>query len=335
MARAGGRTPRVTIYDVANEAGVSKSLVSLVLNGSDQVSDEKRTAVRSAIQKLGYRPSRAAANLAAARTRTIGVVVDDFRNPWFVELLDGLRAVLGRQGFQVAIEEHHELDGRRVNAVDGFLNSQVDGLVIAAEPGRHFDQVGVPTVLVGERLHQVQGADRVTSDPRVGIGLAVDHLRAQGHEAIGYVTGAGGSAHARLGAYVDVMRELGLEPRFVGGDNDTNEEGGYLGTRLLFEQHPEVSAVLAANDTMALGALAALRELALRVPEDVALVGYDNSLLARSRLLDLTTVDNRGQEVGELVGRIILARLKEPRRAPQEMVMSPRLVVRSSSGSVQ
>ena len=103
--------PRPTIYDVAREAGVSKSLVSLVLNNSPLVAEAKRKAVRDAIRKLGYRRSQAASSLASNRTRTIGLVIDDFHNPWFVELLSGLRTTMGPHGFHVAVREHFTLGG--------------------------------------------------------------------------------------------------------------------------------------------------------------------------------------------------------------------------------
>lgn len=324
-------TPKPTIYDVALAAGVSKSLVSLVLNESPLVSDEKREAVQRAIAELGYRPSRAAANLAAASTRTVGLVVDAFDNPWFVGLLDGLRTTLAPHGYHVAIQEHYELDGTFVNAISEFLDSQVDALVIAAEPGANLPRIGVPTVVEGTRLHRVPGADEVRSDQESGVRLILDHLHAQGHIRIGHVTGAGGSARFRTGVYEQWMGERGVEPRVAGAGNETNEEGGYLGGVDLLAAYPDVTAILAANDTMALGVRAALREAGRSVPNDVALAGYDNSQLARSRFLDLTTVDSRGEEVGMACGAALLRRLEDPGAPRSRAVVQPSLIVRSST----
>jgi DNA-binding LacI/PurR family transcriptional regulator len=327
------RSARPTIYDVAREAGVSKSLVSLVLNGSDLVSDAKRDAVQSAIARLGYRPSRAAANLAADRTYTVGMVIDDFSNPWFVEVLQGVRAAMAPRGFHVAIRENYRMGDRPVNAIDGFLNTQVDALLIAAEPGHHFGPLGVPTVIEGTRLHTVEGADHVSSDQALGVGLVLRHLQSLGHRRIGHVTGVGGAAARRREAYQEVMASIGEPARFAGERNETNEEGGYAGTVELLRRHPEITAVFAANDTMALGARAALREVGREVPGDVALVGYDNSQLARSRFLDLTTVDNRSFDVGLACGEALLRRLADPGATPADVVIPSRLVVRSSSAS--
>ena len=327
--RGGGAKP--TIYDVAERAGVSKSLVSLVLNGSPLVSDDKRAAVQIAIRELGYRPSRAAANLAANRTRTIGLVIDDFQNPWFVDLLRGLRLSLHNRGYHVAIREHFELGGKFFNAVTGFLDTQVDGLVIAAEPGADLPRIGVPTVVEGTRLHRVPGADEVKSDQETGVRLILDHLHSQGHIRIGHVTGAGGSARYRNAVYEQWMGERGVEPRVAGEGNPTNEEGGYLGGVALLAAHPDVTAILAANDTMALGVRAASREAGRSVPSDVALAGYDNSQLARSRFLDLTTIDPQGIEVGMACGAALLRRLEDPGAPRSRAVVQPSLIVRSST----
>ena len=127
------------------------------------------------------------------------------------------------------------------------------------------------------------------------------------------------------------MVALGEPSRFAGTDQETNEEGGYAGTAELLRAHPDVTAVFAANDTMALGARAALREAGRRVPEDASLVGYDNSLLARARFLDLTTVDSRNADVGLATGKALLRRLEQPECATAPVVIQPRLVVRSST----
>lgn len=332
--RTAHRSARPTIYDVAREAGVSKSLVSLVINDSPLVSDAKRAAVKDVITRLGYRPSRAAAMLATSRSRIVGMVIDDFQNPWFVTLLRGVRSAMGPRGFQVAVREHYQLDDRLMNAVEGFLDTQVDALLIAGEPGHAFDIPDIPTVLEGTRLHDIAGADHVASDEPLGVQLVMQHLHERGHRRIGHVTGIGGSAQARLAAYCRNMHDRGEIPRYAGETNDTNEEGGYLGTLTLLEQHPDVTAVFAANDTMALGARAALREHGLEVPSDIALAGYDDSLLARSRFLDLTTVDTRGFEVGRSCGEMLLHRLEDPDRPQQSVRIPPRLVVRSSSASL-
>jgi len=323
---------RPTIYDVARAAGVSKSLVSLVLNESELVSPQRREAVLAAIARLDYRPSHAAATLAAARSRTIGVVIDDYRNPWFVDLLEGMRAEVTVKGYRLAVAEQRS--ATTDEALEGFLGGRADAIVVAGELIADQPDLGVPCVVIGVRERNVAGADHVSSDEASGVRLALDHLAVLGHRRIGHVTGRGGSARARLAAYRRWVERLGEAPLVAGAAQETNEAGGYAGAVELLKAHPEVTAVLAANDTMALGARAALAEAGRQVPGDVALVGYDDSLLARARYLDLTTVDSRNYEVGLAAGRALLRRLDVPDAPPLTEVIAPRLVVRTSTRRV-
>lgn len=322
---------RPTIYDVAQAAGVSKSLVSLVLNGSDLVSEPKRIAVQQAIEQLGYRRSRSAASLARHRTHTVGLIIDDFENPWFVPLLHGLREAMAPHGMHVAIREQHPVADHPSNAIEDFLESEVDGLVVAAEPGHDFGPLGIPTVVESTRLHTITGADLVSSDQLGGARLAIDHLVGLGHRQIGHVTGRGGPAATRRLGYLQAMQAHGLQPMMAGEANDTTDEAGYLGTAGLLRRHPHLSAIFTANDTMALGARAALREAGRSVPGDVALVGYDNSPAARSRFLDLTTIDPRNHEVGIRAGEALLRRMDKPDAPLEHLHVPAELIIRSSS----
>lgn len=322
---------RPTIYDVARAARVSKSLVSLVLQGSDMVGPERRRAVLDAIEELGYRPSRAAATLAGSRSRMIGVVIDDYSNLWFLELLRGLRAVVDPLGYYVTVSDQHEVGPLRMDAIDGFLAAHADGLVIAAELPQNREGLGLATVVAGSREHLVAGADRIANDDALGVRLAIDHLRSLGHRRIGHITGVGGSAQRRLEAYRALMAEAGEPARDAGWDQETNEEGGYRGMIDLLRRYPEMTALFAANDTMALGALAALREAGRRVPDDFSIVGYDNSVLAGTHYLNLTTVDCRNFDVGVAVAQALLRRIKDPALAPEDVTIPPSLVLRSST----
>ncbi|MEN9752670.1 MAG: hypothetical protein RL670_361, partial [Actinomycetota bacterium] len=127
-------TRRVTIYDVATRAGVSKSLVSLVLHGDERVSEEKRVSVQNAIQELGYKPSRAAKTLAGAATKTIGFVIEDHASPWYVGVLEGMREVFDQAGYQVATSDMHLAGSSLEDPVETFLSLHVDALVLGIEP---------------------------------------------------------------------------------------------------------------------------------------------------------------------------------------------------------
>jgi DNA-binding LacI/PurR family transcriptional regulator len=333
VTRERPQAARPTIYDVAQRAGVSKSLVSLVLQDAPQVSEKRRDAVLTAISELGYRRSTAASSLAGRRTRSIGVAIDDFENLWFVDLLRGMREVLDQSGHNVSVADQHLNAHLEGDPVDAFLSMRVEGIVLATEAGGPAPGLGgVPVVVAGARDLVPPGADLVANDDVEGARSATQHLLDLGHRVIGHLTGAGGIAALRRASHEATMTRAGL-PSTVTGTGATTEQDGYVAACALLDTRPDVTAIFAANDVMLLGALAALRERRLSVPDDVSIVGYDNSPLAASRYLALTTVDDRSVDVGVHVARALLARLDDPERNPSRVLLSPTLVVRASTST--
>ena len=324
---------RPTIYDVAERAGVSKSLVSLVLRGSPKVSPARRDAVHAAIRDLGYRPSQAATVLASRRTHAIQVVIDDYRNLWFVDLLDGLRIALSGRGYRLSVIDRPSMAAGVDSAPP--LAAGIDGLVMACDPGEELlTGWSGPTVVAGWRQGGVPGADQVANDDEHGSRLAVDHLVALGHRRIGHLSGGGGAAGHRRKAFDAATAQAGVTGFVCQGSGGTTEADGYQAAQDMFRRHSGVTAIYAANDSMALGALAVTKERGLRVPEDLSVVGYDDSPLAQARFIDLTSVDDKSRAVGEAAGRELLARIDDPGRAAGQLLIEPELVVRSSSGPV-
>lgn len=332
MTLSSARTRRPTIYDVAKRAGVSPSLVSLVLQNPSRVSEKRLEAVRAAIAELGYRPSRAATTLASSRTKSIGLVIDDYRNPWFVDLLRGMESVLSDQGYQVTLADSRPGENRIKEATDGLLAMHVDGLVIAAEPSESMlAGTGIPAVVAGWRNGVPKGADLITNDDDGGGALATSHLLELGHTRIGHLSGSGGAAaHRRAGLQARMM-EAGLEPLTVGEPGGTSEEDGYASACWLLDHHPDTTAIFAANDTMALGTLAAVKSRGFSVPGDISVIGYDNSPLAKSRYLDMTSVDSRNHIVGADVATTLLARIHDPAIHARRKLIEPTLVVRGTT----
>ncbi|SOC87884.1 transcriptional regulator, LacI family [Curtobacterium sp. 314Chir4.1] len=323
-----------TIIDVAARAGVSKSLVSMVMRDDPGVSDARRSAVLAAAAELGYRPNRAAAILAGTRTRTIGVVVDDFRNPWYVPMLDGVREALAPHGLRLTLADTRANAHLDSSPFDDLVSLRVDGVVLAAEG---FPDLVVPAdtpvVVAGERTEVPGGLDVVASDEAAGGRLAADHLIDLGHRRIVHVTGSGGPAAVRRAATVARMAESGIEPLVVGA-GPTSEQTGYQATRRALEERPDLTAVFAANDVMAMGAIAAVLEAGLRVPEDVSVVGNDETPLAASPLLRLTTVDPHNDEVGRLAANRLVELIGAAERPePTRALVPPSLVVRSTTAA--
>lgn len=329
---SGGRRPN--IYDVASAAGVSKSLVSLVLRGAPGVSPARRAAVEEAIERLNYRPSRAAATLAANSSRTIGVVLDDYRNLWFVGLLAGLHDELAPLGFRVAVADPSFNAHLDKTPVDGLMSLRVDGIVIATEPTEEMSAaIDVPVVVAGNRDFTVPGADIVADDDVAGGRLATEHLIGLGHREIGHVTGGGGAARLRQQGFEATLKENGLRPYIARGQGLTMEPDGYEAGLKLLDEHPGLTAIFAANDTMALGVAGAARDRGRRIPEDLSIIGYDDSPLASANLLRLTTIDGMNQQVGTGAAKALLARIQSPNDPVLKVPVQPKLVVRGSTAA--
>jgi DNA-binding LacI/PurR family transcriptional regulator len=322
-----------TIYDVAARAGVSKSLVSLVLQRSPRVSQQRRDAVLKAIQELDYRPSTAAVSLAGTRSRTIGVVLDDFRNQWFVDLLTGLREALQDQGHRLVVADRFLNTGLDASPVEGFLSMRVEGIVIAGEPDTDLAiPASMPVVVAGGRA-ALPRADAVANDDRAGGRMAADHLLALGHTRLGFVgarSAASDERRAGLEARVASVPPGASVAASVQPGEPTEEAGSRALARLL-DEHPDVTAVFAANDVMALGALSELAARGLRVPEDVSVMGYDDTPLAATRYVGLTSIDDRSVEIGRGAGERLLARIADPTAPATELLVEPRLVARRTT----
>ncbi len=330
----GGRAP--TIRTVAERAGVSKSLVSLVLRGSPHVSDAKRAAVQAAIAELGFRPNAIARTLTERRTRLVGVLLHDLRNPWFVDCLQAITGVLHDGGLRTLLT-----DGRLDRTVDdtalqGLLELRIDGLVllgsIAPSPLLATAAAMVPTVVAASRDIDLPAVDLVANDDAVGARLAVEHLIGLGHRRITHLgASAGAFAAIRRASYLDGMRSAGLAEHIRVETCDATEEGGYRAAVRILGRPDRPTALFAVNDITAVGAMSAALELGLRIPQDLSLVGYDNTSLAQIRHLWLTTVDNAGPEVGRRAARALLRRIAEPGAAGTVELLTPTLRVRGST----
>lgn len=327
-----------TIRDVAAAAGVSKSLVSLVLQGSDKVGPVKWAAVQDAIAALGYRPNATARHLSQRRTSTVGVLLNDLRNPWYVDCLEGLAAALGERGYRMYLGDSR-LDSRTDDLLtQGFLDFQVDGLVLVGTmplTGRLQEAARlVPTVVAASRDVDLPGVDVIAGDDWAGATLAVDHLVALGHRRIAHIAGgAGRFAELRRDSYLAAMARHGLVPQIE--TSDATEEGGYrAAVRLLSRTVPtdRPSAIFAVNDVACIGAISAADELGLDLPSQLSVVGFDNTHLAQLRHLWLTSVDTASFAVGRRAGEALLRRIDHPGGAPAtETLLPATLHVRGSS----
>lgn len=334
-AKVSNRRSKPTILDVAKRAGVSKSLVSMVIRGDDRVSPIRRDAVLEAIADLGYRPNAMARGLVQRTTRIIGVVVSDLRNPFNGDVVAGILNEAASFGYKALVNTSDRQKGLEVDAIESFLELRVDGLVLATS--RIDDQTighasgAVPVVVLGRKTSD-DFTDSLTIDNEMGAEIAVDHCVDLGHRAIAHIAGREGiAARRRRTGYERAMGRHGLTDHMTIVDGGFTEAGGYRGGQLLLQQKTLPTAVIAANDLCAIGVLNALEEAGLEIPGDVSLVGYDNTSLAALRHVSLTSIHQPGEDMGRKAMDLLFERIHEGRTQPRHEVVAPSLVVRSTT----
>jgi DNA-binding LacI/PurR family transcriptional regulator len=336
----GARRPP-TIEEVARLAGVGRGTASRVVNGSPQVSPATRAAVQQAVEALGYVPNRAARSLVTRRTDTVALVVSEpgdrvFGEPYFGAIVRGVGQRLTASPFQLLLTmAGTERDRAHLAA---YLTEQhVDGVLLLSlhandDLAARLDERGVPTVCGGA----VVGSDPavvVDADNRAGGAAAVDHLLGLGRRRLAVLTGPQdmSSGRDRLSGARAALTAAGLDHEgLVLAFGDYSEDSGERAMREVLASGLVPDAVLACSDLMAVGALRVLREAGLRVPDNVALMGFDDSAVCRHTDPALTSVHQPIEEMGRVMADLLLARIAgEP--VPPRTVLPTRLVVRASA----
>ncbi|MBL0729613.1 LacI family DNA-binding transcriptional regulator [Piscinibacter sp. HJYY11] len=328
----------LTILDVAREAKVSKSTVSLVLQGSNLIRENTAQKVRDAVEKLGYVYNRRAAELRGQSSNTIGVVINDLMNPFFAEVLVGIERKLVDAGYIVLMANTHESLSRQEKVLASMREHKTAGIILCPALGTSktvpelVQSWGIPLLVMARSLGR-GSYDYAGSDNERGVKMAVDYLLSKGHKKIGFLGGRPGVVYdQRLRGYDKALAAAGINvnEKFI-VESAPNRAGGYEAMKIMLAMRTRPTAAVCYNDITALGALAALGDEGMRAGRDFALLGFDNVIDTAHSNPPLSTIDVRPAEIGEHAAAALMARIADPSIARQVYVAQPRLLLRQSA----
>ena len=330
----------VTVKDVARIAGVSPGTVSKALNGSSEVSERTRVRIAAVASRVGYRPNAIARSLKVRRTHTLGVITDDQEGAFTTAMVHGVADVASGRGYGVFLCNSYGRVAKERQHIELLLDKQVEGIIMT---GFKVEQRGAPAAATGELpvvylYSYTSAADSpcILPDDEGGARLATQHLLELGGRRIAFINGPPSyeATHLRRAGYEDTLRESGVyDPALVRVANDWNQDSGFRLAQQLIEQDEPPDAMLCASDELAAGAILGLTQLNIRVPDDVAIVGFDDRPFAAHLPIPLTTIALPLLEMGKQAAeRLFGAIAGEP--VTNEQIRIPcRLVVRASSGA--
>lgn len=340
--------------DIAATVGVAPMTVSRVLNRNGYVSDETRDKVLSVVKEMNYRRNGLARSLKRQRTDTIGLVLGDISNPYSTELARAVReaAAVNNYNLFICISEHSQEED--IAAFESLTSHSVDGLIVATRANEAGDEYlrsivenNVPVVVIGRDLFH-EKIDYISADNLDGGFTATRHLIDLGHKRIGFIgaTLENGAKLKRLQGYLNALEKHGIEAdeRLVTGRREaksgvpgySTEEIGYEGMKRLLSLPNRPTAIFARNDFTAIGAMTAVKEMGLRIPQDVAIIGFDDVPLAVHMSPSLSTVRQPMRLQGQLAAELLLRRIEaEENVAREEKILDCELIIRESTVSLK
>ncbi len=327
----GKREP--TMADIAVRAGVSRALVSTVFRGAPGAGEATRARILQVAEELGYRPNQAARNLASTSTRLLGLLLRP-RNPFHVDLLESMYPLAEEAGYDIVMSAMAPQRDER-KALEALLGYRSEAVIVLGGQLRNEDIERVlrstPVIMLG-RPSSVAGVDSITSDAVNGVRLAVEHLVDLGHTRITLVGGVSGDSADKEQSYRAAMNSYGLKPDVVTHDTTSEEESGAeAALELLNSDRGLPSAVFAVNDRTATGFIDMLLRRGVSVPDDVSVVGYDDSQFARLAHMSLTTIRQDTPRMAQLAIQRAISRVNGETPTDQRLVLKPELVIRSTT----
>lgn len=337
---------QVTIKDIARELGISPSTVSRALKDHPDISVQTKKAVNELADKLNYQPNIVALNLRQKKTNTIGVIIPEIVHFFFSTVISGIEDVAYTAGYNVILAQSNESYQRELTDMKALFNSRVDGMLLSiSRETTNFDHIesiiskGVPIVFY-DRMYNSPTSSKVIVDDYAGSKEAVNHLIQEGCKKIAHLYGVPNLliSKDRLRGYEDALKEnkMKVEESLIITCGSGTFEEGKKATQKFLSQSSLPDAIFAGNDPMAMGAMMAIKEKGLKIPQDIAIVGFSNWFFGELMEPSLTTVDQPGFEMGQEAARILIREIemkdKEDFESQSETkVLKTRLVIRNSS----
>jgi LacI family transcriptional regulator len=333
-----------TIRDVAVKAGVGLGTVSRVLNRSGYVSEEAQQKVGEAIKQLGYVPNGVARSMVTKRSYTLGVVLPDFTNPFFPSLARGIEHEVRKHGYTMIMIDTDWKEDNESQAIDTLRQRAIDGILLVASANamlfvQRLREAKIPVVLLDRGVEGLDDISQVTVNHYKGARKAMAWALEKGHTHVGFLAGPAkvSSAILRLRGYLDAVGcvdvavdEVEHHPELPVVRADYSFEQGQQATEELLRNHPDVTCIFAANDLSALGALSYLTAHGISVPADIAIIGFDDILMATLVHPTLTTMHQPTYEMGTLAARILLQQIASSEQKPVQHILEPTLIVRQT-----
>jgi LacI family transcriptional regulator len=325
--------------DISKRAGVSIRTVSRVVNGQGEISKATAERVQAIIQELGYRPNQMARGLVSNRTNSLGYVVTNLLNPFYAEVAEGLLDASRLQNYQIMLSTYQNSSREQLNILKSMVAQGVDGIIVFPSKDSisdllQFAETFRPLIVLNHDL-QHRNVSVVNNDVYRGGQMVVEYFAQQGHKAIGMINATRSIKHIREQGFRDAMDGHGIaysEDMIVAGDNDESDiHGGAQAATKLLLQHPEITALFCYNDLIAIGAIQAAQRLGRKVPDDLAIIGCDDTFVGEIATPKLTTIRVDKNKMGSVAVDLSLSMLQDETTASQSILLDVDLVIRESA----
>ena len=328
---------RTTINDIAREAGVSRQTVSRAINGMDGISANTRERVLKTVEALGFRPNRLAQGMANSQTHTIGLVIGNITNPAHAEVISAIHDLAQERNYNVFVRNTNNQPAQELEAIQSLQTQRVDGIIVVSSklPSDTLADCAEPQmpIVVLHRQMEAPHVSSITTDTQRAARMVTNYLLGSQHTAIGLLTRTGDQKSIRhMLGYQCAFKERGLtyKKEWV-VQAEHNLDGGYIAARDLLTHNPEITALFAYNDIMAIGAMKACFDLGYKVPEDIVLFGYDDVAISSYVNPTLSTVRFHSKYMGKAATERLLAMIKQPDTIFPTLFVDMELVIREST----